>query len=649
MAKICIQLWISRYLKEITPLKWYACWFYAGFSLLFFAGQPLDAQIPTFKKRYGTAANDEARAVAVLPDGSFIIAGASNGGGLGGDDALIVRFSADGEVTWNLALGGSGTDFFMNLLECSDGNLIAVGETNSFGAGNFDIFVVKISPGGTVIWERTLGGPDREEAGGATEVADGYVITGSTQSYGAGSWDMYMEKLDFDGNAIWQRAWGQGGGDKLGESLPSGSGGVWTSGLNFIGSNNHDAPILEVDGSGNTTLTLRIAAPLNDNGYFMAPGGAGFVVSGTTFSYSNGAQQQPWMNSFNGSGALIWSKRYLMPTGNYIIHVEDCPDGGFVFAPFQLNNDVNVGYLVKTDENGDIIWAKSYSLQGNGRLRHVRPTPDGGYVVVGYTSGNGRDLLVIKTDPQGNIATCCPEDAPITAVAVTPTLPSTTLQNANGQAALLVTALEASPDLAETDICTSGGPSCCITYAGTLTTQMADVCINGIASIVHAGNEVLEQGDLLQFVLFSDPNDTLGSIIVVQNTPEFTFDPMAMQTGVTYYVAAIAGDNTGGNVALNDPCLDISNAVQLSWRPLPTVTLSVLQADVCQGACTSIMASFSGTPPFSLTYAVPGIGPAVQTFADIQGNFQVCVPANASIGIFSIAAVELQDAFCTCP
>lgn len=122
-----------------------------------------------------------------------------------------------------------------------------------------------------------------------------------------------------------------------------------------------------------------------------------------------------------------------------------------------------------------------------------------------------------------------------------------------------------------------------------------------------------------------------------------------MQTGVTYYVAAVAGNNNGGNVDLNDPCLDFSNANPVVWRPLPTVTFSVANPNVCAGACTTVAATFTGTPPFTLSYDTPATGTQTQTFAGNTGTFQVCTPAGSLPGSFSVQATALTDAWCTCP
>jgi hypothetical protein len=187
---------------------------------------------------------------------------------------------------------------------------------------------------------------------------------------------------------------------------------------------------------------------------------------------------------------------------------------------------------------------------------------------------------------------------------------------------------------------------CCTTEAGMLPgVGPFNTCINTLFTFPSAAGVVLDNNDLLRYILFSNPADTLGSILATSNTPFFTFNPATMQTGVTYYVAAIAGNNLGGNVNLNDPCLDISNAIQVTWRPLPSVTFSVANPDICGSACTNIIAIFTGTPPFALTYATP-TGTSTQTFPGNTGVFQVC--ALSPPGSFLVQALMLTDNYCTC-
>jgi hypothetical protein len=178
-------------------------------------------------------------------------------------------------------------------------------------------------------------------------------------------------------------------------------------------------------------------------------------------------------------------------------------------------------------------------------------------------------------------------------------------------------------------------------------TAPASFCIDEQAGGTFNNDEELDGDDLLQFILFSNPADTLGSIVAVSATPSFSFDPATMQTGVTYYIAAIAGNNLGGNVDLDDPCLDISNAIQVIWRPLPSVTFSAANPDVCAGSCTTVTANFTGTAPFTLTYSTPA-GTVTQTYSGNTATFQICMPAGAPAGSFDIQATALADAWCIC-
>jgi hypothetical protein len=187
----------------------------------------------------------------------------------------------------------------------------------------------------------------------------------------------------------------------------------------------------------------------------------------------------------------------------------------------------------------------------------------------------------------------------------------------------------------------------CFNDAGTIPNQIANLCIDEIFTFTHTGG-FLENDDIRQFILFTNPNDTLGSIIATSNTPSFSFDPLVMQTGVTYYAAAIAGNDLNGNVDLDDPCLDISNtAAQVTWRPLPAVVFSLANPDVCPGECRTVTATFTGTSPFSLTYSTP-LGTFTQSFAGNTGTFQVCAPAGAPPGALTVQATALTDAWCTC-
>jgi len=190
----------------------------------------------------------------------------------------------------------------------------------------------------------------------------------------------------------------------------------------------------------------------------------------------------------------------------------------------------------------------------------------------------------------------------------------------------------------------------CLTNAGNVPTPNASLCINETFTFSN-NSGYLESNDLKSYILFSNPADTSGSIVAINSQPEFTFNPATMQTGVTYYACAMAGNNLNGAVNLNDPCLDFSNAAQLIWRPLPTVSFTTANPNFCSNSCKTIQATFTGTAPFTLTYSVTYDTGATETFSQtVNGttaSFDICPPAGY-LGALNIQATGITDTWCTC-
>ena len=198
-------------------------------------------------------------------------------------------------------------------------------------------------------------------------------------------------------------------------------------------------------------------------------------------------------------------------------------------------------------------------------------------------------------------------------------------------------------------------PCQCTTNAGTITPQgLTNYCVDETVLFVPNNNQVLDINDLLRYILFSNPSDTAGSIVATSSTASFTFAP-PMQTGVTYYMAAMAGNNLNGMVDLTDPCLDFSNANALIWRPLPTVALSATNTEVCTTVgCLPITATLTGSPPFVFTYQIQVNGtvfgaPVTVNAAANTHTFVVCLPAGVPLGQAQVVVCSLTDLYCTNP
>lgn len=114
------------------------------------------------------------------------------------------------EMVWNKTFGGRDSDVALSLEETPDGYIIA-GYTYSYGAGNSrwsDAWLIKTDFNGNEVWNKTCGGSSFDEGYLVEEMVDGYIIVGSTSSYGAGYDDVWLIKTDFNGSKVWDQTFG---------------------------------------------------------------------------------------------------------------------------------------------------------------------------------------------------------------------------------------------------------------------------------------------------------------------------------------------------------------------------------------------------------------------------------------------------------
>ena len=192
----------------------------------------------------------------------------------------------------------------------------------------------------------------------------------------------------------------------------------------------------------------------------------------------------------------------------------------------------------------------------------------------------------------------------------------------------------------------------CETDAGEITAAPLELCVGDPATVPPAEQTYLDGNDLLQYILFSDLGDTLGSIFSTSNIPEFDFIPSSMSTGVTYYIAAIAGNDLNGFVDLTDRCIDISNAIEVVWEPIPFVSFIATNTNVCRDSCYDIDLIFTGVPPFQLVGEVIAGTTVLSTFSETYpatvGILNICLPDSTPVGNVTIQATELVDEQCGC-
>jgi hypothetical protein len=163
-----------------------------------------------WSKRYGNFNMDNAVRVIELQSGEFLIAGHTNS--YGGDeihDMLLLKIDAQGTPIWKKIMGGYNEDYATHLLEMPDGSLIITGYTYSYGVGQDDVFIMKMKSTGDTLWTQLYGGLSNEHSYSIDTTGDGFIITGFTKSFERkGLYDAYVVKTDLDGNIQWSQVYG---------------------------------------------------------------------------------------------------------------------------------------------------------------------------------------------------------------------------------------------------------------------------------------------------------------------------------------------------------------------------------------------------------------------------------------------------------
>jgi hypothetical protein len=152
-------------------------------------------------KTFGGSGYDVGKSVQHTSDGGYIVAGYTTSYGAGGEDVRIIKTDSSGNRTWDRIFGGVEDDEGHSVAQTSDGGYIITGFTSSYGAGGRDVWLIKIDASGNKVWDRTFGGTGGEGGNSVRQTSDGgFIVVGSTDSYGAGGTDILLIKTDADGN-----------------------------------------------------------------------------------------------------------------------------------------------------------------------------------------------------------------------------------------------------------------------------------------------------------------------------------------------------------------------------------------------------------------------------------------------------------------
>ena len=179
-------------------------------SVLFLISGVVTTAQTTWSRTYGGSGYDEMSMVIPTTDGGFICAGSTYSFSASSGGIWVVKLNSTGEIAWqNTYFGSTYPSTASSIIQTSDGGYAVAGLTYAFGSGSSDIWVLKLNPAGIIGWQKTFGGADGDTGVSVIQTADGgYMVASETNSFGAGNSDIMLLKLGAGGTLSWKKTYG---------------------------------------------------------------------------------------------------------------------------------------------------------------------------------------------------------------------------------------------------------------------------------------------------------------------------------------------------------------------------------------------------------------------------------------------------------
>lgn len=328
-----------------------------------------------------------------------------------------------GNLVWTKRIGAVDYDFLWDGCPTADGGYLLVGGINSdtdttISYGQRDAWVVKVDSSGNVLWERHYGGWMNEIATSIAPTADGGFLVAGEMGEDAinapgtnGSHDVWVLRLDPNGNEVWQRCLGGSSGEITPIVDATNDGGAILSCTTYSGDGDittglagmMDIWVVKLDSAGDLEWSNTYGSSTFDyNGSVMETGNGQYLLTGAVsglggdVSEYSGGTSDGWCALLDASGTLIWERSCGGSEEEFILGAIEIPAGYLIYGNTQSSNgDVDVQYgggdawLLALNGAGQLVWDRTYG-GASGDLPWCIISAQDGLMMVGQSlSGDG--------------------------------------------------------------------------------------------------------------------------------------------------------------------------------------------------------------------------------------------------------------------
>jgi len=297
------------------------------------------------------------------------------------------------------------------MVSSSDHSFIIVGSTRSFTNGESDLYLVKVDSSGNLIWHRSFGGPNADAGFSLTCSGDSvYFVVGYCGSSHQNN-DVWLLKVDAEGESLCSWFYGGDEDDEGMDIIPAKEGGylILASTYSF-GSGSRDIYLIRIDSNGDTLWTKTYGGSSYDVAYEIQPTyDNGYVIVGCTYSEGNGLSDV-YLIRLNVDGDTLWTRTYGGEEFECGYSIKECPDSGFILVGFKRSIQQPVNYysiyIVRTDRWGDTLWTVTHGGEWDAYARWVQVVNDEEAVIVGARTVMQTldwNIYLLKIDRTGKI------------------------------------------------------------------------------------------------------------------------------------------------------------------------------------------------------------------------------------------------------
>jgi len=429
------------------------------FLILIFQSLILNAQTQ-WQETFGGTSNDWAHSIIKTTDGGYVVAGKTVSFGAGDYNVYIVKLNFNGSLQWSRVVGGTSVYDYadaLSIIQTTDGGYIAAGNNYYLFSENCNMFIIKLDANGTLQWNKTVGGADWDIARSIIQTTDGgYAAVGGTESFGAVYCDVYIIKLDANGTLQWSKTVGLDW--DIGASIiQTTDGGYAVAGSSgpLIGTDDNFY-IIKFDANGTLQWSKTVGGTNEDDAHsIIQTSDGGYAVAGNTSSFGAGLGDM-YIIKLDANGILQWTRTVGGPDYDDALSIIQTADGGYAVAgeTYSFGAGSYDMYIIKLDANGILQWSRTVGGSDWDVAHSIIQTTDGCYIVAGFSESFGMKMYIVKLDGSGNTCGNSTSPASLSGTGGTTTSQNSTVSTPTSPFSILTTIVNSGGTV--TTICAIG-------------------------------------------------------------------------------------------------------------------------------------------------------------------------------------------------